>query len=86
MTRRTPLQPVRAIEIDLTDVDTQVALAGIVLGVIFGLGAPYWYITRVEKDAERLEEIRVMNRECWCKIRVSPQLKLSRLHRLCLLA
>lgn len=58
-----PLQPVRAIEIDLTDVDTQVALAGVVLGVVFGLGAPYWYITRVEKDAERLEEIRVMNRE-----------------------
>lgn len=30
--------------------------------MIAGLGAPIWYINRVEKDEERLEELRALNR------------------------
>mmetsp|Transcript_18922 Transcript_18922/g.56386 ORF Transcript_18922/g.56386 Transcript_18922/m.56386 type:complete len:95 (+) Transcript_18922:1-285(+) len=56
------MQPARAIEVDLSDPDTQVAVAGIVLGLVAGLGAPLWYINRIEKDDERLEEIRALNR------------------------
>jgi hypothetical protein len=55
-------QPPRAIEIDFSDPDTQVALAGVVLGLVAGFGAPIWYINRVEKDEERLEELRALNR------------------------
>lgn len=33
-----------------------------VLGLVFGLGAPAWYINRTERDEERLEELRQMNR------------------------
>ena len=53
---------VRAIEIDLSDVDTQLSLAGLVLGVVAGIGAPIWYINRTERDEERLEELRALNR------------------------
>ena len=53
---------VRAIELDFSDPDTQLSVAGLVLGMIFGLGAPAWYINRTERDEERLEELRAMNR------------------------
>ncbi|KXZ48124.1 hypothetical protein GPECTOR_30g220 [Gonium pectorale] len=33
-----------------------------VLGLVAGLGAPLWYINRAEKDEERLEELRALNR------------------------
>jgi hypothetical protein len=59
---RQRLAPVRAIEIDWSDPDTQIAMAGMVLGLVAGLGAPIWYINRAEKDEERLEEIRALNR------------------------
>jgi len=52
----------RAIELDFSDPDTQVSVAGLVLGLVFGLGAPTWYIQRTERDEERLEELRAMNR------------------------
>jgi len=29
---------------------------------VAGLGAPIWYISRTERDEERLEELRAMNR------------------------
>jgi MFS family permease len=32
------------------------------LGLVAGLGAPIWYISRTERDEERLEELRAMNR------------------------
>ena len=35
---------------------------GIVLGLVAGIGAPLWYISRTERDEERLEELRAMNR------------------------
>ena len=57
-----PVQPCRAIEIDFSDPDTQLSLAGVVLGLVLGLGAPAWYISRTERDEERLEELRALNR------------------------
>lgn len=53
---------VRAIELDFSDPDTQLSVAGLVLGLLFGIGAPAWYINRTERDEERLEELRAMNR------------------------
>lgn len=53
---------VRAIELDFSDPDTQLSMAGLVLGLVFGLGAPAWYINRTERDEERLEELRAINR------------------------
>lgn len=55
-------RPVRAIELDFSDPDTQVSMAGLVLGLLFGIGAPAFYISRTERDEERLEELRAMNR------------------------
>lgn len=37
-------------------------MAGLALGLLFGIGAPAWYINRTERDEERLEELRAMNR------------------------
>jgi hypothetical protein len=59
--RRT-LQPCRAIDLDFSDPDTQLGLAGCVLGLVFGIGAPVWYTNRTEVDNERLEELRALNR------------------------
>jgi hypothetical protein len=59
--RRT-VSPCRAIDIDISDPDTQVALAGCLLGVLFGIGAPIWYTNRTEVDNARLEELRALNR------------------------
>lgn len=60
---RRPLQaPCRAIELDFSDPDTQLSVAGVVLGLLMGIGAPVWYVNRTERDEERLEELRAMNR------------------------
>lgn len=56
------MQRVRAIELDFSDPDTQLSVAGLVLGLVLGLGAPAWYINRTERDEERLEELRALNR------------------------
>jgi hypothetical protein len=56
------IKPVRAIELDFSDPDTQLSIAGVVLGLLVGLGTPIWYINRIEKDDERLEELRALNR------------------------
>lgn len=56
------MQRVRAIELDFSDPDTQLSVAGVVLGLVLGLGAPAWYINRTERDEERLEELRAINR------------------------
>jgi hypothetical protein len=60
--RRPLASPCRAIEIDLSDPDTQLSLAGVVFGLLLGIGAPVWYVSRTERDEERLEELRAMNR------------------------
>lgn len=58
-----PLQaPCRAIELDFSDPDTQLSVAGVVLGLVMGIGAPVWYVKRTERDEERLEELRAINR------------------------
>eukprot|EP00199_Chlamydomonas_sp_CCMP681_P004617 CAMPEP_0119108622 /NCGR_PEP_ID=MMETSP1180-20130426/15509_1 /TAXON_ID=3052 ORGANISM="Chlamydomonas cf sp, Strain CCMP681" /NCGR_SAMPLE_ID=MMETSP1180 /ASSEMBLY_ACC=CAM_ASM_000741 /LENGTH=123 /DNA_ID=CAMNT_0007094257 /DNA_START=22 /DNA_END=393 /DNA_ORIENTATION=- len=59
-----PSRPVarRVIEIDFSDSDTQVAVAGIVLGLVAGIGAPLFYINRTERDEERLNNLRALNR------------------------
>lgn len=52
----------RAIELDFSDPDTQLSIAGIVLGLLFGIGAPVWYASRADRDDELLEEVRSINR------------------------
>lgn len=47
---------------DFSDPDTQLSVAGVVLGLVLGLGAPAFYISRTERDEERLEELRALNR------------------------
>lgn len=65
----TPLVPksrgatiARAIELDFSDPDTQLSMAGLVLGLVFGIGAPVWYASRADRDEELLEEVRSLNR------------------------
>lgn len=47
---------------DFSDPDTQLSVAGVVLGLVLGVGAPAFYINRTERDEERLEELRALNR------------------------
>merc|ERR1711869_107200 len=53
----------KALEIDFTDSDTQIASVGIFLGVFVGVGVPIFYINREEADEKRLDEIRTLNRD-----------------------
>jgi hypothetical protein len=62
VTRQQRFAPCRAIELDFSDPDTQLSVAGVVLGLLLGIGAPVWYVSRTERDEERLEELRAMNR------------------------
>ncbi|KAK9811817.1 hypothetical protein WJX72_010745 [[Myrmecia] bisecta] len=52
-----------ALEIDWSDPDTLVAVAGAVLGLGLGIGAPLFYISRDNLDEERLQELREINRQ-----------------------
>lgn len=52
----------RAIELDFSDPDTLVSIAGVVLGLAMGIGAPVWYASRADRDEELLEEVRALNR------------------------
>merc|ERR1711904_644687 len=42
--------------------DAQVAIAGTILGIVLGIGAPIFYASRDEADEKRLREIRALNR------------------------
>jgi hypothetical protein len=53
---------VAALDIDWSDPDVQIGAAGAFLGVAVGIGAPLFYISRDERDEERLEELRALNR------------------------
>lgn len=55
--------PRAGLEIDWSDPDTLIGVAGGVLGLVVGIGAPLFYISRDEKDEERLEELRELNRQ-----------------------
>ncbi|CAG9466733.1 unnamed protein product [Pedinophyceae sp. YPF-701] len=54
--------PIGAIEIDWSDPDTWLGVGGAVLGLLIGIGAPILYIRASERDEERLEELRALNR------------------------
>jgi hypothetical protein len=42
--------------------DTQIAALGAVVGLVLGIGIPAFYVARDERDDERLEELRALNR------------------------
>jgi len=51
-----------AVEVDWSDPDVQIGALGAFLGVTMGIGVPIFYISRDERDEERLEELRALNR------------------------
>eukprot|EP00465_Bigelowiella_longifila_P004527 CAMPEP_0185254756 /NCGR_PEP_ID=MMETSP1359-20130426/3688_1 /TAXON_ID=552665 /ORGANISM="Bigelowiella longifila, Strain CCMP242" /LENGTH=173 /DNA_ID=CAMNT_0027838113 /DNA_START=87 /DNA_END=608 /DNA_ORIENTATION=+ len=53
----------RAIEIDWSDPDIQLAFAGAFLGLAGGIGFPIFYKLRDDADQDRLKDIREMNRQ-----------------------
>lgn len=53
---------IAALEIDWTDPDVQIGVLGGVLGLGLGIGAPLFYSMRDDRDEERLEELRALNR------------------------
>ena len=55
--------PRAGLEIDWSDPDTLTAVAGGILGLAVGIGAPLFYISRDEIDEKRLEELRELNRQ-----------------------
>jgi hypothetical protein len=50
------------LDIDWSDPDTQIGALGAVLGLALGIGAPAFYASRDNRDEERLEELRALNR------------------------
>ncbi len=63
--RRPALAPRAGLEFDWSDPDTLVGVAGAVLGLAVGIGAPLFYISRDERDDKRLEELRELNRQTY---------------------
>ncbi len=57
------MAPRAGLEIDWSDPDTLIGVAGGVLGLLVGIGAPLFYISRDEKDEQKLEELRELNRQ-----------------------
>lgn len=53
---------IAALDIDWTDPDVQIGVLGGVLGLGLGIGAPIFYSLRDDRDEERLEELRALNR------------------------
>lgn len=57
-------QRVRAgIELDWSDPDTLTGAFAAVLGVVVGIGAPLFYISRDNADDKRLADLRELNRQ-----------------------
>lgn len=50
------------LDIDWSDPDVQIGAVGAILGILMGIGVPIFYISRDERDEERLEELRALNR------------------------
>ncbi len=53
---------IAALDIDWSDPDVQIGVLGGVLGLGLGIGAPIFYSLRDDRDEERLEELRALNR------------------------
>jgi len=53
---------IAALDIDWSDPDVQIGAFGAFAGLLLGIGAPIFYISRDERDEERLEELRALNR------------------------
>ena len=53
---------VGAVEVDWSDPDVQIGALGAFLGLVMGIGVPIFYVSRDERDEERLEELRALNR------------------------
>lgn len=57
-------QQIRAgIELDWSDPDTLTGAFGAVLGIVVGIGAPLFYISRDNADDKRLSDLRELNRQ-----------------------
>ena len=48
--KRSSIPPARALELDWSDPDTLIGALGGVLGLLVGIGAPLFYISRDKKD------------------------------------
>lgn len=51
------------INLDFSDPDTITGVTAAVLGIAVGIGAPLFYISRDNKDEERLADLRELNRQ-----------------------
>lgn len=51
------------IELDWSDPDTLTGAFAAVLGIVVGLGAPIFYISRDKADDKRLDDLRELNRQ-----------------------
>ena len=56
---------VQALEIDWSDTDTWLGVAGAVAGLALGIGAPAAYMMLESSDEKRLEELRELNRQTY---------------------
>ena len=55
-TKRSSVPPPRALELDWSDPDTIIGALGGVLGIVVGIGAPLFYISRDKKDEGELTD------------------------------
>lgn len=62
--KRQKLKQIRpnAVSIDWTDPGTLSAIAGAAIGLAIGIGVPVFLVSRDDRDDERLEEIRQLNK------------------------
>lgn len=84
------MAPRAGLEIDWSDPDTLIGVAGGVLGLVVGIGAPLFYISRDEKDEQRLEELRELNRQTFketgeylTEVRLTASMQCGLLSALC---
>jgi hypothetical protein len=59
---RKTLKPVAALELDWSDPDTLVGAFACVAGIALGVGTLVWYGKVVERDEERLQTLRELNK------------------------
>merc|ERR1712110_857334 len=52
----------KALQLDVSDTETQTAILAAFLGGLLGIGVPVFYASRDEADEKRLEGVRSLNR------------------------